>query len=175
MSKDIKDLTAEQSAELIEKLKKLKNLMLMHLIDSEISTLDTKSAFEENTETKLESPDIIKEIEASAKSKTEVDKTLLLLHLSVPTNEYKEESNILDIGENLWYLTEKGSEKDWSGDNPLVSCWVPKESVVAEKSQIAKNEGSWGELGENPAIHEMKVFVKAGKYAIDKVIKQRVS
>lgn len=171
MSNDNNNL--EINKQILEALNKLKKMLLFSMLEDEVLDLKTEMVKNPN-ELKESSEDNTEFLDDNAdKTTDDHNKEMFLLHRPMDMNEYQEEGNELTVSEGKeWWTDLNGAKKNWDGDHPLVSCWVPKDSIKVLVND--ENNGTWGDLGENPNSDKQKVTVKAGTYKIQEVIKEKV-
>lgn len=171
MSNDNNNL--EINKQILEALNKLKKMLLFSMLEDEV--LELKGDIAKNPkELKESASDDTEFLEDNAdKTTDDNNKEMFLLHRPMDMNEYQEDGNELTVSdEKTWWTDLDGAKKNWDGDHPLVSCWVPKDNIkVLENNE---NNGTWGDLGKNPNSDKQKVTVKEGVYTIQEVIKEKV-
>jgi hypothetical protein len=180
MPNDSQDLTKSPSmAALEEQLVKLKKILIVLLLQSEIKQVDEIVKFFGNssqepdssakTENNTTSKAVVgKELEKQTANKTEGGKEYLLLHRPTDNFEYEQCASGNEFStskETVWLTGSVNAELRQNYSNPVVSCWIPKDSVKEVENAMA-NTGIWGELGENPHKDRYRVIVKPGKYSI---------
>lgn len=101
-------------------------------------------------------------------------KRIFLLHRPTEDYEYQKsafENDFTTYENTEWFAKYMPSENAQKGANPVVSCWIPEESIESVPHPHEK-VGTWGELGRNPFDNKYTAIVKPGKYQIHQELKQ---
>jgi hypothetical protein len=120
----------------------------------------------QNQPPKTKQIDILEEF---ATTRQNDQQTEYLLHRGTEDGEYDasavSDHDFKTTKETSWVAEYMAGEADQKDKNPVVSCWIPEDSII-RVDNAQGNNGTWGELGTNPHGQKFKVIVKPGEYKI---------
>lgn len=165
----------------------LSDLVQLLLVEKQLS--DVTAKIEDLTGAKIALPkedgpsfaDALAALEEAGTSRMKDGKREFLLHRLTEDFEYQNAQNaneyktaadtewLIEVG--VAQLAQDRSEATLKGANPVISCWIPEDSIADIRNAQA-NTGSWGAMGENPHKNHYIVIVESGKYEIYSELKQ---
>ena len=182
------DIPKDALAEIQESLNTLKTLVVCMLLNEQKEvieeTVEDKGADkcenecngadgETSSDHDISHPEALNNLEDIATSRKDEDgKRDFLLHRGLKDYEYEKgkEGDQFTAEESEWVPEVMSGEADQKNDNPVITCWIPEDSIK-EIPNPYPNNSTWGELGSNPHRYKYKVIIKPGKYEIYQELK----
>ena len=171
-------------AQLADKLKKIKMLLLISMLEDEGSGFSMLPGAENVFGVEVGgavNPKSVDDERLRANTTNRLNlktkKKEFLLHRATIDSEY--ESYAMPTGsseirpteydtrsDTEWFVEFRSAEAARVAANPVVSCWVPEDKIVKIRGMRADCAGQWGDMGKSPFAEEIKVTVKPGSYEI---------